>query len=62
VHVVVATNVDLKQAMATGRFREDLHYRLGVMTIPLPPLRESGDDFVYWPRRCYSGMPPRGDS
>ena len=42
--VVAATNRDLKTMISDGRFREDLFYRLGVITIHVPALRERGDD------------------
>src|SRR5260370_1695318 len=44
VRIIAATNVDLRQMMEEGKFREDLFYRLHVISIQLPPLRDSKDD------------------
>jgi len=46
VQIIAATNVNIKEALSTGKFREDLFYRLNVIPIEIPPLRERKEDIV----------------
>ena len=64
-HVVAATNRDLKKMVAEGRFRSDLYFRLNVLGIDLPPLRDRAEDiailaehFVEAVSRRYGLLPP----
>jgi transcriptional regulator with PAS, ATPase and Fis domain len=46
VRIVAATNVNLHEAISTGKFREDLYYRLNTVPVQIPPLRERPEDIV----------------
>ena len=46
VRIVAATNVNIRNAISEGRFREDLYYRLNSIPVQMPPLRERGEDVV----------------
>ena len=61
VRIIAATNQDVELAIEEGRFREDLYYRLAIIPIELPPLRERPDDIAllieYFLKRFSAGAP-----
>jgi transcriptional regulator with GAF, ATPase, and Fis domain len=58
IRVIAATNRELEDDIKTGRFREDLYYRLNVVHLLLPPLRDRGDDIVVLARYMLSRYAP----
>lgn len=59
---ICATNRDLQLEVDAGRFRRDLFYRLAVISIELPPLRERGDDAILLARRFVETLRPNGSA
>jgi DNA-binding NtrC family response regulator len=58
VRVLAATNTDLRKAIAEGRFREDLFFRVNVIELAVPALRERPDDILVLARAALESLPP----
>lgn len=61
VRLLCATNADLPKEIEAGRFREDLYFRLNVIELPVPPLRDRKDDVLPLARSVLGGLAPRDD-
>lgn len=61
VRVIAATNTNLEQAMQQGRFREDLYYRLNVIRLDIPPLKQRGTDILLLARKFIDTFARRMD-
>jgi DNA-binding NtrC family response regulator len=59
VRILAATNENLPELVKAGAFRQDLYFRLGVITLHLPPLRERGDDVVIIAQELLSRLAPQ---
>ncbi len=59
VRVITATNVDLKEKVRSGEFREDLYFRLRVIDVMLPPLRERGEDIILLAQYFIENIAPK---
>jgi Sigma-54 interaction domain len=57
--VICATNVDLERAVAEARFRSDLYYRINVISVAIPPLRDGPDDILPLAYKFIAGVCPR---
>jgi len=61
VRIIAATNQALEESIQTGRFREDLYFRLSVIILTLPPLRERGDDVMLIANALLTNLAARHD-